>query len=275
MTKNSFKKNAIRERMALTGESYLESTRRMDVMPPLTLDDLIKRGALNTEMAEFLRSKVAAKRSVNFIITGGRGSGKSTLLSALAAEIPQERRVSAISAKPDSFGAIYHRPETAIRFVPNGDGEFQPFTSISHAIGRIARGHRPDHLIVDEIRGFDELTEFMNVVNNGHYGSTTFTAHDAHDLLTICFDALTDDGIPMKFARKVIADNIDLILVMEKVYDGSRYCSGIYELPDHTEARPGAFPLEPVPLWVFRQTGTNGQGKIIGEWVAKNKPGSM
>jgi len=264
MTKNNFKKNAIRKRMALTGESYLEATRLMEAMPPFTLDDLIKQGVLNPEMAEFLRSKIAENRPTSFIITGDKGSGKSTLLAALAAEIPQERKVSAISEKPDSFATIYYRSRTAICCVPNGDSEFQPFTSVRHAMYRVIGGHRPDHLIVDEIRRSDELTEFLWIAGNGHSASTTIKAHDAHDVLNQYLNTMTDQYFSVQQAHKAIATAVDLIIVMEQAADGSRRCSGIYEMPD---------PQKQDPDWnLFHPAGANMQTKITWKRVIKNEP---
>jgi Flp pilus assembly CpaF family ATPase len=272
MTKNSFKKNAIRERMALTGESYLEASRNLASKTPFTLDALIQQGTLDGEMAVFLRSYLAGERPASFIISGSPGSGKSTMLSALAAEIPENRVVSAISEKPDVFGSIINRAHTYIRTVPEPNSDHQPFSSLRHAISRVIGGHRPDHLVVDEINTPEEILEFLYSASTGHSTSTGMVAQGPHEVINICLETLVDLGRPLKHAREKIAEDIGLIISMEQMTDGSRRCVGIYEVPNHTRNTLGRFPLEPVPLWVFRQVETNEQGKVIGEWVVRNKP---
>jgi Flp pilus assembly CpaF family ATPase len=273
MTKNSFKKNAIRERMALTGESYLEATRRIEAMTLFTLDDLIQKKMLNADMAEFLASRIAGEKAVSIIISGGVGSGRNIMLNALASAIPNDRWKAVITDSIDRIKLPYNHPSTSIRTVSDSDPEAD-YISFPLAFRRALR-QDPDCIIAHEIEGFDGILGFIYAAETAHSAYTTMTSRDVHEVINMFFDSLAFNGYSVQKARTLITENIDLVIVMEKAVDGSRYCSGIYELPDHTEARPGAFPLEPVPLWVFSQVGTNKQGKITGEWVVKNKPGSM
>lgn len=74
---------------------------------PLTLNDLVARGALTEEAASLLIKLVRGK--YNLFIGGGTGSGKTTFLNALSQYIPDDERLITIE---DSA-------ELQIRTVPN------------------------------------------------------------------------------------------------------------------------------------------------------------
>jgi pilus assembly protein CpaF len=61
---------------------------------PITMEGLIKLGALTPEVADFLHTLVRAK--YNIFISGGTGSGKTTFLNALSNYIPEDERIITI-----------------------------------------------------------------------------------------------------------------------------------------------------------------------------------
>ena len=61
---------------------------------PMTMDELVKLGALHVEAAQLLQRLVKAK--YNIFISGGTGSGKTTFLNALSQYIPSDERVITI-----------------------------------------------------------------------------------------------------------------------------------------------------------------------------------
>ncbi len=60
----------------------------------LTMEDLIKFGALTKPLADFLKGCVLAR--LNIIVAGGTGSGKTTLLNLLSGFIPADERIVTI-----------------------------------------------------------------------------------------------------------------------------------------------------------------------------------
>jgi len=60
-------------------------------VPFKSLEELVDRGMLNDQVAEFLRACVKANLSIVF--AGAPGSGKTTLLSCCAAELDPSLRV--------------------------------------------------------------------------------------------------------------------------------------------------------------------------------------
>src|SRR4051794_6392457 len=83
--------NAIIPPLALDGS--LVSIRRFGAKP-LLMPDLVKFGALTTDMAAFLEGCIKAR--LNTVVSGGTGSGKTTLLNSLSSFVPDDERVATI-----------------------------------------------------------------------------------------------------------------------------------------------------------------------------------
>ena len=140
-----------------------------------TIDDLIERKMLTETEAEVLASSV--RRGGNLLISGATSSGKSTLLNVLASFIPDQDRILIL----EDVAELYIRKQHVI------SAEVQLDTHKSQ-IGfadllKAALRHRPDRIIVGEIRG-PEARVFLDALNTGHRGSlSTIHANGADDAL--------------------------------------------------------------------------------------------
>jgi pilus assembly protein CpaF len=138
-----------------------------------TVDDLIDRRMLTEEQAETLA--VAVQRGDNLLISGGTGSGKTTLLNVLAGFIPAQERILVL----EDTAELYIRKPHVI----SAEAQLDTHKStISFAdLLKAALRHRPDRIIVGEIRG-GEARVFLDALNTGHRGSlTTIHANSAQD----------------------------------------------------------------------------------------------
>jgi len=132
---------------------------------PMTMRDLVQRGALTEDAADLLKALVAAK--YNLFIGGGTGSGKTTFLNALSQWIPSGERIVTIE---DSA-------ELQIRTVPNlvsletrnANSEGKGEITIRDLI-RASLRMRPNRIIVGEVRGAEAMDMLM-AMNTGHDGS--------------------------------------------------------------------------------------------------------
>jgi pilus assembly protein CpaF len=140
-----------------------------------TLHDLIERKTLTKTQADALTHSVQS--GDNLLISGATSSGKTTLANVLASFIPDNDRILIL----EDVAELYIRKPHVI------SAEAQLDTHKSQ-IGfadllKAALRHRPDRIIVGEIRG-PEARVFVDALNTGHRGSlTTIHANGAEDAL--------------------------------------------------------------------------------------------
>jgi pilus assembly protein CpaF len=113
----------------------------------------------------------------NILISGGTGSGKTTLLNVLAGFIPAEERIVVL----EDTAELYIRKPHVISAEAQLDTHKTPISFAD--LLKAALRHRPDRIIVGEIRG-TEARVFLDALNTGHRGSlTTIHANAAEDAL--------------------------------------------------------------------------------------------
>ena len=113
----------------------------------------------------------------NILVSGGTGSGKTTLLNALIELLPGDERIVAIEDTLEL--RIDH--SNCVRFEARGlqEGAVTIRDLVRHALR-----HRPDHIVVGEVRG-GEAADLLQALNTGHGGSlTTVHANNAESALS-------------------------------------------------------------------------------------------
>jgi pilus assembly protein CpaF len=138
-----------------------------------TIHDLIERRTLTDAQAEALTSHV--RRGDNLLISGSTSSGKTTLTNVLGGFIPDCDRILIL----EDVAELYIKKPHVI------SAEAQLDTHKSQVgfadLLKAALRHRPDRIIVGEIRG-SEARVFLDALNTGHRGSlTTIHANSARD----------------------------------------------------------------------------------------------
>lgn len=186
-----------------------------------TIHDLIERKALTEAQAETLTEHV--KRGDNLLISGGTGSGKTTLTNVLCSFIPDGDRILIL----EDVAELYIKKPHVI------SAEAQLDTHKSQ-IGfadllKAALRHRPDRIIVGEIRG-PEARVFLDALNTGHQGSiTTIHANSAGDALRRLAQLAmrgSGGGVPLHYVEEECRRSIDMIVhVMNE--DGWRHVTEI------------------------------------------------
>ncbi len=130
----------------------------------LTLDQLVKFGAISPEGAEVL--KIIGRVRCNVIISGGTGSGKTTLLNCLTNYVDRDERVITCE---DSAELQLQQPHV-VRLEtrpPNLEGEGE--VTMRDLVKNCLR-MRPERIIVGEVRG-PEVFDLLQAMNTGHDGS--------------------------------------------------------------------------------------------------------
>ncbi len=129
-------------------------------------EDLVDQGALPINVKETAERMLHTRR--NILVSGGTRSGKTTLLNALIELLPDDERIVAIEDTLEL--RIEH--SNCVRFEARGlsTGAVTIRDLVRHALR-----HRPDHIVVSEVRG-GEAADLLQALNTGHGGSLT-TAH--------------------------------------------------------------------------------------------------
>ena len=248
--------NAIIPPLALDGP--ILSIRRFG-RTPLMVEDLIRLGALTTEMADLLRAMVRAR--LNMLVSGGTGSGKTTLLNCLSSFIPDSERIVTIE---DSAELQLQQPHV-VRLEtrpPNieGRGEVTQRELVKNSLRM-----RPDRIIVGEVRG-PECLDMLQAMTTGHDGSiSTVHSNSARDSLSRLEMMMQLSGfdIPVKAMRQQISAALDVIVHTARLADGSRKVTGISEV---VGMEGDTIMLQ--ELFTFQREGKDTDGNVVGRFMS-------
>lgn len=223
----------------------------------LTVERLIEYGSLSKDMAEFLKGAVQGR--LNIVVSGGTGSGKTTLLNCLSSFIPETERIVTIE---DSAELQLHQEHLiSLETRPaniEGEGQISMRDLVRNALRM-----RPDRIVVGEVRTGEAL-DMLQAMNTGHDGSmTTAHANTARDLLSRLETMVLMSGmdLPLRAIRSQVSSAVDIVVQISRFRDGSRKVTNISEV---TGMEGEIITMQ--DLFNFKQTGTDEEGKIIGEF---------
>lgn len=193
---------------------------------PITMEKLLRFGAVTQEAAQFLRQVVEA--GYNLFISGGTNSGKTTFLNALSAYIPERERV--ITIEDSAELQIRQIPNLVRLETRNANTEGEGEVTISQLI-RAALRMNPDRIIVGEVRGREAL-DMLQAMNTGHDGSlSTGHSNSPKDMLSrLETMVLMGAELPLPAIRSQIASALDLMIHLGRLRDGSRKVLQIAEI---------------------------------------------
>ncbi len=221
----------------------------------LTIDDLVARGSLSREMAEFLA--VCVRQRKNIIVSGGTGSGKTTTLNILSNFIPNGERIVTIE---DAAELQLHKDHVVRLESRPANVEGRGEVSIRDLV-RNALRMRPDRIVVGECRGGEAL-DMLQAMNTGHDGSlTTGHANSPRDFLSRLEVMVLMSGIdlPVRAIREQIASAVDVIVQQTRFSDGTRRITSVMEV----DSMEGDVILLQ-KIFEFVQTGRGADGRVRG-----------
>ncbi|MBY0160842.1 CpaF family protein [Cytobacillus firmus] len=221
---------------------------------PMTMDDLVGKGALTEEAAEQLR--ILVKGKYNIFIGGGTGSGKTTFLNALSQYIPPDERV--ITIEDSAELKIVTVPNLVSLETRNANTEGRGEIAMRDLI-RSSLRMRPNRIVVGEVRGREAL-DMLQAMNTGHDGSlSTGHANSTQDMISrLETMVLSGANLPISVVRQQISSAIDIFVHLSRLRDRSRRVTEISEVIGMSD---GEVVLN--PLYRFRETGESG-GRVIG-----------
>ncbi|MGD0032642.1 ATPase, T2SS/T4P/T4SS family [Paenibacillus illinoisensis] len=228
---------------------------------PMTMSDLIEKGALHEEAAELLQQLVRSK--FNIFIGGGTGSGKTTFLNALSQFIPPDERI--ITIEDSAELQIVTVPNLVSLETRNANTEGKGEISIRDLIKSSLR-MRPNRIVIGEVRGAEAL-DMLQAMNTGHDGSlSTGHANNISDMISrLETMVLSGAELPISVVRQQISSAIDIFVHLSRLRDRSRRVTEISEV---IGMKNGEVLLN--PLFRFQERDER-EGKIIGGLVQVGK----
>ena len=202
-------------------------------------DDLVKQGALPENVRAEAERVLRSRR--NILVSGGTGSGKTTLLNALIELLPDDERIVAIE---DTLELRIER-SNCVRFEARGlqEGAVTIRDLVRHALR-----HRPDHIVVGEVRG-GEAADLLQALNTGHGGSlTTVHANNAESALSrIASCAMQGGGeLPWEVTCRGVVDGIAMVIHMTR-HEGRRFAEEAVFVKGY-EARNNQWDIQRIKL---------------------------
>ncbi|MBL4890148.1 MAG: CpaF family protein [Candidatus Lindowbacteria bacterium] len=250
--KDGSRVNAVIPPLALNGSTI---TIRKFKADPLRIEDLIKFGALNRLMADYMKASVMVAK--NIVVSGGTGSGKTTLLNALSSFIDPSARICTIedAAEIQILQPHWVRLETK---APNVEGKGA--VTMRDLIRNTLR-MRPDRVIVGECRGGETL-DMLQAMNTGHDGSlTTLHANNPEGAMRRVETMVLMSGVdlPTRAIRETMGSAIHMIIQASRLADGSRRITYITQSLGFD-----GDVVQMADIFRYIQTGIDDDGMIIG-----------
>ena len=183
-------------------------------------EHLVSLGALPQHVLDTLLH--ALRGHGNVLVAGGTGSGKTTLLNALIQQFPAGDRILVVE---DTIELDVTQPNT-VRLEAR---DLESYHLTARDMVKHALRHRPDHIVIGEIRG-DEAQDVLQALNTGHGGSlTTIHANTARDALTrvACCAKQAADDYPWDIICQLVAMAFTLVVHQRRLPGGMR---GVAEL---------------------------------------------
>lgn len=175
-----------------------------------TTDDLINRGTLTRELADYLARQIENGKTI--LISGGTGTGKTTLLNILAQSIPSRERIVIIE---DTTELAIEKPN--VLAVECQTDTYKSPVSFEDLLKSALRW-RPDRIILGEVRGTEART-LLDSFNTGHSGSlATIHANSATKALRR-FANLVMRGHQQSTIEDIeaeISEAVDLVIHIER-----------------------------------------------------------
>jgi pilus assembly protein CpaF len=189
-----------------------------------TADELVRAGMTSTATLAQIREAVEHNQTI--LISGGTSTGKTTLLNAISAFLPGDDRLVVI----EDTAELHLTQRNIVRLEARREQRDVKPVTIRDLL-RAALRHRPDRIIVGEVRG-SEAYDLLEALNTGHAGSlSTIHANSAAQALNRFASCVAQSGVelPYDVIREQINACVQLVVHLTRV-DGRREVSHLLRL---------------------------------------------
>ncbi|MGO1628103.1 MAG: ATPase, T2SS/T4P/T4SS family [Microbacterium sp.] len=217
-------------RLSATSKEISEEpnlTIRLHNLVNISLDDLVRYGTLNSEMADVLTK--LTRWNARILVAGFPSAGKTTFLRALMSSVEPDEKIVTIETERELY--LHKMPERhnevqALQYIPGqyAGGDSNAGYPLERAF-YIALRSGAERILFAEIRG-PEGPIAMKAMNAGKGSMSTIHANSADDAIQRFADVLmseqnlSDDTVPLRQLLR----NLDFIVYLESIKqpDGSK-----------------------------------------------------
>ena len=194
-----------------------------------TTEELLGRGALTQECLGLILEAIRSRK--NILVSGGTSTGKTTMTNAFVRHIPTHERIVVIE-KPVEM-KLDHRNSPRLEAYPKvGD---RPEVTVSQLLSMTLR-HRPDRIIVGEVKDSEAAYGLLQAMNTGHDG-TVSTIHSNTGLSAL--NRLASLAMPgfgsLDLARQETASAIDVVVEVIRTAEGWRGVQSVLEVGEYDD----------------------------------------
>ncbi len=213
---------------------------RKHVCAARELDDLVRLGAMNQQLATFLSAAVVA--GLNILVAGATQAGKTTALNALLGAVPASERV--VTCEETFELQLADHPDWVAMQTRQAGLEGTGEITLRDLV-REALRMRPTRLIVGEVRQ-QEALDLLVAMNSGMPAMASLHANSAREAVTkLCtLPLLAGANISADFVVPTVAGCVDLVVHLETTASGQRRVSEVAALSGRVEN--GVIELAPM-----------------------------
>jgi len=196
-----------------------------------TVDELVRAGMMSPGTLEQILGAVEQNHTI--LISGGTSTGKTTLLNAISAFLPADDRLVII----EDTAELHLTQCNVVRLEARREQRDVKAVTIRDLL-RAALRHRPDRIIVGEVRG-SEAYDLLEALNTGHAGSlSTIHANSAAQALNRFASCVAQSGVdlPYDVIRGQIGACVQLVIHLHRV-EGRREVSQLLHLGPQIQNR--------------------------------------
>ena len=192
-------------------------------------EELQERGALTAEALTLIVAAIEARK--NILFCGGTSTGKTTQANAFMRHVPNHERIVVIE-KPVEMKLVHRN---AVRFEAYPKVGDCSEATVSQLLSLTLR-HRPDRIIVGEVKESEAAYGLLQAMNTGHDG-TVSTLHSNTALSAL--NRLASLAMPgfgsLDLARQETAMAIDLVVEVKRDREGWRGVHSVLAVGDYDD----------------------------------------
>ena len=227
--------------------------------------DMVTKGTASKELMTDLGNLINA--GCSFLVVGGTSTGKTSFTNAITGFFRESDRIITIEENLELKPHPLKLLAAPMECLPARAGSYAEFGVTMRDLLRSSLQMRPDAILFGEVSD-GAAYDLCQALNTGHYGGSTLHSNNSEDAMArIASLVAQEEFVKGNAVFDLIGAAFDILIVIERLDDGSRKVTELVEVGRKPiKTSNGELILETKPLWEFKATKSDENGKIIGSW---------